>query len=61
MGEFSTAGRAIVGIVASLIGLAALAVILSQQAQTGSILTQGGTALSSVIQAAVAPVSGGGL
>jgi hypothetical protein len=44
---------------AAIIGLAIVAVLVSQNAQTGNVLTSGGTALSSVIQAAVSPVTGG--
>jgi len=52
------AGRAILAIVSSIVGLAIISVILSQQAQTGSIISASGTALSGVISAATAPVSG---
>jgi PRD1 phage membrane DNA delivery len=52
------AGAGIVAIVSGIIGLAIVAVIVSQNAQTGSVITSGGTALSSIIGAAVSPVSG---
>ena len=45
------------GVIAALIGLAIVAVIVGKNAQTGSVLTSAGTALSGVIGAAVAPVS----
>jgi len=45
-------------ILAGAFTLAMVAVVFSKQAQTGTVLTQAGTALSSVIQAAVSPVSG---
>lgn len=51
-------GPALVTIISSIIGLAIIAVLVSQRAQTGNVLTSGGTALSSVINAAVSPVSG---
>jgi hypothetical protein len=50
---------AIGAIATAVIGLAALAVFVSQNAQTPTIITNAGTAFSSVIQAAVAPVSSG--
>jgi hypothetical protein len=51
-------GPAIVSIIAGIIGLAIVAVIVSKNAQTGTVLTSGGTALSSIITAAVSPVTG---
>jgi hypothetical protein len=56
MGE---GGRAIVAIVSSILGLGVLSVILSQRAATSSVISSAGTALSSVIGAAEAPVTGG--
>lgn len=53
-------GPGIVGIVAGIITLAIVAVIVSKNAQTSSVLTGAGTALSSVIGAAVQPVSSTG-
>jgi hypothetical protein len=44
---------------AAVFGLAIVAVLVSKNAQTGSVLTSGGTALAQVIQAAVSPVTGG--
>jgi PRD1 phage membrane DNA delivery len=51
-------GPTVITVVAGIIGLAALAVAVSKNAQTSSVLTGAGTALSSVIGAAVGPVSG---
>lgn len=51
-------GPAIVTIIAGVIGLAIVAVIVSKNAQTPTVLTSGGTALSSIIGAAVSPVTG---
>lgn len=52
---------AVVSIITALIGVAIVAVLVSKQAQTGSVLTSGGTALANVLKAAVAPVSGNGI
>lgn len=51
-------GAGFVAIVVGVIGLAMVAVVVSQKAQTSTVLQSGGTALSSIIGAAVAPVSG---
>lgn len=51
-------GAGFVAIVAGVIGLAMVAVVVSQKAQTSQVLSGAGSALSSVIGAAVAPVSG---
>ena len=53
-------GPTVITVVAGIIGLAALAVAVSKNAQTSSVLTGAGTALSSVIGAAVGPVSNTG-
>lgn len=50
---------AAVSIVGSLIGLAALSVILSKNAQTSTVIKAASGGLAQDIQAAVAPVSGG--
>lgn len=57
LGEFSTP---IVAIVSAVIGLAIVAVIVGQNAQTSTVIQSSGSALSSIINAAVSPVSGGG-
>jgi hypothetical protein len=51
-------GPTFVVVVGGIITLAMVAVVVSKNAQTSSVLTGAGTALSSVIGAAVAPVSG---
>lgn len=51
-------GPGIITIVAGVIGLAIVAVLVSKNAQTSSVLTGAGTALSGVISSAVSPVSG---
>jgi PRD1 phage membrane DNA delivery len=53
-------GPTVITVVAGIIGLAALAVAVSKNAQTSQVLTGAGTALSSVIAAAVGPVSNTG-
>jgi len=47
-------------IAAGIIGLATIAVLVSRNAQTGNVIKEGGNAFAGLIQAAVAPVSGGG-
>jgi len=50
----------IAAIASAIIGLAIVAVLVSQNAQTSTVLTSAGTAFGTVIQAAVSPVTGGG-
>jgi len=50
---------AIVTIVTAIIGLAALAVFVSNKANTSGVITASGQALSGTINAAVSPISGG--
>lgn len=50
-------GPLIVTVIGGIIGLAVVAVLMSQKAQTSSVISSAGTALSSVIGAAVAPIS----
>jgi PRD1 phage membrane DNA delivery len=45
-------------IATAVIGLAIIAVFVSKNAQTGTVITDAGKAFSSIIGAAVAPVSG---
>ena len=49
----------IIAIATAIVGLALVAVILSNNAQTSNVIKSAGGALSSVIKAAVAPVGGG--
>ena len=51
-------GPTLVIVVGGIITLAMVAVAVSKNAQTASVIQGAGTALSSVIGAAVAPVSG---
>jgi hypothetical protein len=55
MGKF---GEAIVAILTAIIGLAIVAVLVSQNAQTSSVLGAFGTSFSQIIGAAVGPVMG---
>ena len=54
----SDIGPMFVAVVGGIITLAMIAVVVSQNAQTSTVIQGAGTALSSVIGAAVAPVSG---
>jgi PRD1 phage membrane DNA delivery len=51
-------GPTFVIVFGGIITLAMIAVLVSQKAQTSTVIQGAGTALSSVIGAAVAPVSG---
>jgi hypothetical protein len=53
-------GPAAVAVVASIIGLAMVAVVLSKNAQTPQVINAAGSALGGIIGQAVAPVSGSG-
>jgi hypothetical protein len=50
-------GPAFITVVGGIVGLAIVAVLVSQKAQTPGVVQAGGTALSQIIGAAVAPVS----
>jgi hypothetical protein len=50
----------IIAIVTGIIGLAIVAVIVSKNAQTPTVITSFGTALSGIIGAAVSPVTSSG-
>jgi hypothetical protein len=52
---------ALVSIVVALIGLAALATVLSPKAATSQVIGAGSQGLATDITAAVSPVAGGGL
>ena len=57
MGE--KAITATVGVIVAIISVAIIAVIVSQQSKTAAVIQAGGNALSSVLKAAVSPVTGG--
>jgi len=52
-------GPTLIAIVTGVIGLAIVAVIVSQRAQTSTVISSSGSALSSIIGAAVAPLGSG--
>lgn len=52
-------GPTVITIITSIVGLAMLAVVLSQRAATSQVINSSGSALASVIGAAVAPLGGG--
>lgn len=52
------AGPLIVSVIAGVIGLALVAVIVSKNAQTSTVISGAGSALANVIAAAVSPISG---
>jgi hypothetical protein len=52
-------GSALVALVTAFIGLAIVAVIVSKNAQTPTVISSTATGLAKVIQAAVTPVTGG--
>lgn len=49
-----------VSVIIAIIGVAIVAVIVSKQSNTASVIGAGGNALASVLKAAVSPVTGGG-
>lgn len=51
-------GSAIVSILMAVVGVAIIAVLVSKQAQTATVLNAGGTAISNVLGAALTPVTG---
>ena len=51
-------GPGIVTVISGIIGLAIIAVIMSKNAQTPSVISTSGSALAQVIGAAVSPVTG---
>lgn len=56
--DFDKIGPLFVGIVSGIIGLAIISVVLSQKAKTSDVIQAGGSALSSIIAAAVTPITG---
>jgi hypothetical protein len=55
MGNF---GASIATVIGLFVGLALTAVLVSKNANTSSVITSAGTAISNIIGAAVKPVSG---
>jgi hypothetical protein len=52
-------GATFVTVLASIVGLAMLAVVVSRRGQAPEVISAGGSALASVIGAAVSPLGGG--
>ena len=48
----------VVTVLTAIIGVAIIAVLVSNKAQTGSVLTAGGNAFATDLEAATAPVTG---
>ncbi len=51
----------IVSVLTAIVGLAIVSVLVSKNANTSGVITAGGSAFSTVIGAAVSPISGTGL
>jgi hypothetical protein len=51
----------IIAILTAVVGLAIISVLVSKNAQTGSVLSAGASGFSSILSAATAPVSGNSL
>ena len=58
MGDKAVTG--IIAIITAIIGVAIIAVLVSNQSNTSGVLTAGGNAFSSILKTAVSPVTGGG-
>jgi hypothetical protein len=56
MGDNLVSG--VVTVLTAIVGVAIIAVIVSNNAQTGTVLTDAGNAFSSALKAATGPVSG---
>lgn len=52
-------GSALLAIVGGAFSLAIISVLVSKNAQTGTVATDTGSAVASIIKAAVSPVTGG--
>jgi uncharacterized protein YejL (UPF0352 family) len=59
MGDKAITG--IVAVIMAIIGIAIVAVLVSKQAQTSSVLTAGGNAFSNILKTALSPVSSSNL
>jgi hypothetical protein len=51
----------VVTVATAIVGLAIIAVLVSKNAQTGTVIQAGGSAFSQALTAAVSPVSGSGI
>lgn len=59
MGDRTITG--IVSIITAIIGVAIIAVLVSNKANTSGVLTAGGNAFANILKTAVSPVTGGSL
>lgn len=59
MGSLDAVGSSIVSVLMAIIGVAIIAVLVSRQAQTSSVISAGGSAFSQILGAAISPVNGG--
>ena len=59
MGDQAITG--IIAILTAIIGVAIIAVLVSNQSNTSGVLTAGGNAFSNILKTAVSPVSGSGI
>ena len=50
--------KSMFAVATAIVGVAIVAVLVSKNSQTGTVLTSAGTALSTAITAAVSPVTG---
>lgn len=58
MGDKAITG--LIAIVTAIIGVAIIAVLVSNQSNTSGVLSAGGSAFSNILKTAVSPVTGGG-
>lgn len=49
----------VVTVLSAIVGLAIIAVLVSKQANTSGVISAGGSAFASDLQAAVSPITGG--
>ena len=56
----NSAGNIIVAVISGVIGLAILAVVLSNSANTSNVLTSGFTGLTNLFTAVLKPITGSG-
>jgi hypothetical protein len=57
MGDQAITG--VIAVLTAIVGVAIVAVLVSQKSQTAGVISAGGSAFSSILSAAVSPVSGG--
>lgn len=57
--NFDALGSSIVAVIMAIIGVAIIALLVSPQAQTGSVISSAGNAFAGVLSTAESPVTGG--